>query len=213
VRPWHARLRAGTRDELNALAEEAGVVTESGRPVRFVEPSRSDPYYEIHVFETGCVHTRADNWHDLFNALVWLAFPRAKARINALHAAAIPLEGGRRGPLRDLLTIFDEGGAVRTPTRTLVFGHATMEQALKPWPGIACKVLPVGSDDDLDDGIARAIGALAPHGTPKSLRTHPVFRELPGWLPGYTAAQGVGRAVAVPQGAEESPGSTGQDAG
>jgi len=27
-----------------------------------------------HVFETGEVQTRPDNWHDLFNALVWLAF-------------------------------------------------------------------------------------------------------------------------------------------
>lgn len=181
--------------------------------MRFVVPSTSGPGYEIDVFETGRVQTRADNWHDLFNALVWLAFPRAKARINALHAAAIPREGGRRGPLRDLLTLIDEGGAVRTPTRTLVFGHATMEQALRPWPGIACKVLPVDGDDALDARIATAIGALAPGGTPRSLVTHPLFRELPGWLPGYTGDQGVGRAAAVPQGAEESPGSTERDAG
>ena len=34
-------------------------------------------------------------WHDLFNALAWLAFPRTKARLNAMHAAEIPAEGGR----------------------------------------------------------------------------------------------------------------------
>ena len=61
---------------------------------------------------SGEVHTRPENHHDLFNALCWLAFPRTKARINALHAAEIPREGGRRGRLRDLLTIFDEGGAL-----------------------------------------------------------------------------------------------------
>ena len=65
-------------------------------------PGRSDPYYEIHLFETGQVHTRPDSKHDLFNALAWLAFPQTKARINALHAREIAREGGKRGRLRDL---------------------------------------------------------------------------------------------------------------
>ena len=95
----------------------AGLRTESGKPVRFVPPGAKDAYYEIKVFETGEVETRPDNLHDLFNALAWLAFPRTKARINALHAAEIPREGGRRGRLRDLLTIFDEGGAHRAVRR------------------------------------------------------------------------------------------------
>ncbi len=212
MRPWLRRLKDRSRHSLNALADETGLLTESGRPVRFVAPGKSDPYYEIHVFETGCVHTRDDNWHDLLNALVWLAFPRTKARINAMHAAAIPFEGGKRGPLRDLLTIFDEGGAIRTPTRTTIFGHATMEQALKPWPGITCKVLCLPGDDDLDGPAAALMGALAPHGTPKHLATRPVFREL-GWGGAYNDVQGAGQAAAVPSGMEESPGSTEQDAG
>ena len=86
--------------------------TESGKPVRFVPPGAQRPLLRGQVFETGRVQTRPDSLHDLFNALAWLAFPRAKARINALHAAEIPREGGRRGRLRDLLTIFDEGGAI-----------------------------------------------------------------------------------------------------
>ena len=212
MRAWYRRLREPDRDSLNALAEEAGIATESGRPVRFVPPSRSDPYYEIHVFETGHVHTRPDNWHDLFNALVWLAFPLTKARINALHAATIPSEGGKRGPLRDLLTIFDEGGAIRSPQGLTIFGHATMEQALHPRAGLTCKVISVGAGEPVDALVAEALAALAPHGTPRHLPTHPVFREE-GWLAGYTAIQGAGRAAAVPQGAEESPGSTEQGAG
>jgi len=197
---------------LNALAEESGLLTESGRPVRFVAPERSDPYYEIHLFETGGVQTREDNWHDLFNALVWLAFPLTKARINAMHAAAIPFENGRRGPLRDLLTIFDEGGAIRTPQRTVIFGHATMEQALAPWPGIACKLLYAEEGPSLDSQAAAQLAALAPHGTPKHLATRPVFREL-GWAGAYNGSQGAGQAAAAPQGVEESPGSTERDAG
>jgi hypothetical protein len=52
--------------------------------------------------------------HDLFNALAWMAYPRAKAMINAQHAAILEERGEeeakRRGPERDALTLFDEGG-------------------------------------------------------------------------------------------------------
>ena len=39
-----------------------------------------------------------DNKHDLFNALAWLAFPKTKARINAMHAAEIPREARQARP-------------------------------------------------------------------------------------------------------------------
>jgi len=207
VRPWYARLGAeASLATLNALAEEAGLRTESGRAVRFVPPAAADPYYEIKVFETGCVQTRAGNLHDLFNALAWLAFPRAKARINAMHAAQIPLEPGRRGRLRDLLTIFDEGGAivrcadeelrrmirefrwrelfwecrerVLRSMQIVVVGHAVLEKALAPWPGIACKAMLIGMEDDAD---ACAAQWLSTHGSPQELAALPVF-GYPGWL-------------------------------
>ena len=113
-----------TNAELTAAAGEAK--TARGKPVRFVLPrERSDrerPYYEQHIADSGEVETRPSNWHDLFNALVWIAFPRAKAAINAQHAAILA-EGGeaearRRSPERDALTLFDEGGvavASRSP--------------------------------------------------------------------------------------------------
>jgi hypothetical protein len=69
------------------------VKTDSGQPIRFVPPGAKDAYYEIKVFETGRVETRPDSLHDFFNALAWLAFPRTKARINALHAAEIRGKG------------------------------------------------------------------------------------------------------------------------
>lgn len=119
--PALARLDPGrwpTHEELTALA--AGVATSTGIAVRFVPPrTRSDaerPYYESHIALTGEVETRPGNWHDLFNALAWIAFPGAKAAINAQHAALLA-EGGvaetrRRSPERDALTLFDEGGVV-----------------------------------------------------------------------------------------------------
>ena len=88
---------------------------ESGSALRFVPPSPAENRYgdyEMRVFDSGRVETRPDSKHDLFNALAWLAFPKTKARLNALHAAEIPFENGRRGRFRDLLTLIDEGGAI-----------------------------------------------------------------------------------------------------
>ena len=179
--------------------------------MRFVPPAASDPYYEVHLYETGRVQTRPGNRHDLFNALCWLAFPRTKARINALHAAEIPREGGRRGRLRDLLTIFDEGGAlvacadetlnalvrgfrwkalfwdrraeVRERMRVIVLGHATLEQALDPRPAITCKALFVDPARDADAQAAAWLESLPEGASPRLLAPMPVF-GYPGWLPG-----------------------------
>ena len=102
-----------TLAELNRLCEEREVVSGGGEPLEFVpQEAKTGEPYEKRVFAYGKVLTRNRNWHDLFNALAWIAFPRTKAALNARHAAQIPREGGRRGPLRDLLTIFDEGGAI-----------------------------------------------------------------------------------------------------
>lgn len=172
--------------------------------MRFVPPGPSDPYYEIQVFQTGKVQTRADSRHDVFNALVWLAFPKAKARINALHAREIPREGGRRGRLRDLLTIFDEGGAIvvgsgevealvrasrwkelfmekHRQLGIVVLGHAVLEQALAPYPGITCKVIFARPGQDLD---AHCADWLATKGaSPRDLPPLPIM-GYPGWYPG-----------------------------
>lgn len=104
-----------------ALTEAAhGVVTSRGQAVRFVAPrghtDRERRYYELHIADTGEVETRPENWHDLFNALAWIAFPRAKAAINAQHAALLEergeAEAKQRSPERDALTLFDEGGVI-----------------------------------------------------------------------------------------------------
>ena len=182
--------------------------------MRFVPPRPSDPYYEIDVFETGRVSTRPESRHDLFNALAWLAFPRTKARLNALHAAEIPREHGRRGRKRDLLTLLDEGGVivecaeeellallrgfrwkelfwdnrarVLRAMRLAVLGHAVLEKALDPWPGVTCKALFVSPGSDVDEAAARWLGALPQDATPRGLAVMPVF-GYPGWLPGSDA--------------------------
>lgn len=72
--------------------------------------------YEARLWETGEVATRPDNWHDFFNALVWLTFPHTKRAINTSHLQAMNPAGdwgGKvRGKVRDALTHFDECGIV-----------------------------------------------------------------------------------------------------
>ena len=212
MRPWLGVGR--TLEQLNKAADKRGLRTESNQPVRFVPPAGIDRHYEVSVHETGRVATRPESLHDWFNALAWLAFPRTKARINAMHAAEIPREqekcGGRRGRLRDLLTIFDEGGAlvacddagliallrgfrwkelfweqrsrVRASMRCLVLGHAVLEQALAPRPGITCKVVLVDPRTDADAQGADWLASLPAGATPRDLAPLPVF-GYPGWLP------------------------------
>ncbi len=193
--------------EMTGLKVESGsavrFVPPSGNEGRYGD-------YEMRVFDSGLVETRPENRHDLFNALAWLSFPRTKARLNALHAVEIPRENGRRGRFRDLLTILDEGGAIvacgeadlvemlrgfrwqesfwqhrvrvlRT-MRVQVLGHAVLEQALAPWPGITCKAIFVAPGDDADAQAAAWLGKLPKDATPRELAPLPIF-GYPGWLP------------------------------
>ncbi|HWI37595.1 MAG TPA: DUF3025 domain-containing protein [Burkholderiales bacterium] len=203
MRPW---LGLRTLEELNLAAR--GIETESGHRIEFVAPAADPRPYEMQVFETGRVATRPDNLHDWFNALAWLAFPRTKARMNAMHAARIPLEGKQRGSLRDLLTVFDEGGVLvacadeelvrlvrelrwkelfwthrgRLPDamRLFVIGHAALEKALEPWPGITCKALFLSPQESVDEQAARWLARLQPTAKARDLSPLPVF-GYPGW--------------------------------
>jgi hypothetical protein len=176
LHPALARLpqdRWPTLEALSALAGDAR--TASGRSIRFVpnDPAGPGPGYEPQIFMTGDVPTRRDNWHDLFNALCWIAWPRTKARINAQHVALIEEKGAvelrRRGPERDALTLFDEGGVlvassdpalpqmirdfrwkalfwerrqqVAERLAFFVVGHGCYEQALAPYVGMVAKTV------------------------------------------------------------------------
>lgn len=72
--------------------------------------------YEPRCYLTGEVQTRTENWHDLFNALVWLTYPNAKAAINARHYLALShglgAKDSQRGRVRDMATLLDESGVI-----------------------------------------------------------------------------------------------------
>ena len=109
-------------DDLNRelAVRGAPIANAAGRPLRFVEHSRRraafEDDYEPRVFLRGEVQCRACNWHDYFNALVWLTFPAAKAALNARHYAERVRQRANgaqnRGPAQDTLTLFDEGGVI-----------------------------------------------------------------------------------------------------
>lgn len=80
-----------------------------------IEPRR---LYDGRICEEGVVPTRARNWHDFFNALVWAAFPAAKRGLHLrqhraiaqrVGAAAVALPSARTRE-QDGLALFDEGG-------------------------------------------------------------------------------------------------------
>lgn len=133
IAPWLARFdaldRFPTADELSVLYHERTRDLDL-RPLRFVPVGHSKPrrngrrpielhtLYDGRIFERGEVPTRIDDWHDLFNALAFVTFPRAKAVLNARQYAIlrerIPPQATRlpnaRTREQDALALFDEGG-------------------------------------------------------------------------------------------------------
>ena len=162
-------------ETLNALADDAGrVVNAQGQRVRFVtQAAKSKAFeagFEQRAFLKGEVQVRSLDWHDLFNALVWMSFPTAKAVINARHYEALSAaQSGNRVPVRDALTLFDEDGLVvissdaalielvrefrwkelfwtrreevRERMRFMLVGHALYHKALDPFIGLTGKAV------------------------------------------------------------------------
>lgn len=104
-----------------------------------IEPAEG---YEPHILAHEQVPTRPDNWHDAFNALCWLAWPRAKAAINRAHCEILEAGGEaerrQRSPARDVLTLLDEGGAV------LLLADAAIAEALqaRDWQRLFIELRP-----------------------------------------------------------------------
>jgi hypothetical protein len=100
---------------LTSLAAQGGLVSGMGAPLQFVlqEQLPCGQAYETFIAQTGCVPTR-DNFHDRYNALMWLTAPKTKALLNRLQQEEIARLGGvaKRGPVRDALTLWDENLAV-----------------------------------------------------------------------------------------------------
>jgi hypothetical protein len=143
---------------------------QQGLTIRFVAPEVISDYYEVAIAQKGHVATRANNWHDCFNALVWCAFPQSKAAITELHMRHFSPDGPR-GTVRDAATLFDECGLILpycddallqllidhqwqdlfqlhrndwgVKINALCFGHANYENLLEPFLGLTGKCWPI----------------------------------------------------------------------
>ena len=120
-------------------------------------PVRLSELYDARIARFAEVPCYRQSYHDLFNALMFAAFPRAKRALHERQYRALEgwvLEGAERLPERrtreqDALTLMDEGGSVvlcrpdwkpafeagqtltlsgtATGARLVVFGHALLE--------------------------------------------------------------------------------------
>ncbi len=145
------------------------IVAQEGRPDHF------EQHYAPRIYLHGEIQTRTENWHDFFQLLTWFIFPKTKAVINAIHIpkAKRRIEGGgdvgRRTPVENMLSLFDEGGVVITSSDPALlqlirdfkwkelfwqrrdelagkfdcttFGHAMYEKALAPYIGMTANAI------------------------------------------------------------------------
>jgi len=129
--PFNDKTEWPSLDSLNAARDIIHNAPKSAKQcrIRFVPQARSrdklEERYEPRIFLRGEVQTRRDNWHDFFNALVWMTFPRTKSILNALQYEQFQVaeheKRANRTPVQDALTIFDEGGAIVVSRDPLLF--------------------------------------------------------------------------------------------
>lgn len=127
--------------------------------------------FERRIVEQNELIVRPDNLHDTVNALVWRVFPKTKRAISETHVAlGAAATANGRPRRRDILTLFDEAGALIISQRddlqalheahewkrlfvdhraefirdcrVILFGHGTLEQlASNPHRGLTVKAL------------------------------------------------------------------------
>ncbi len=184
---WRDAGRAAEARVLHGASVADALNDVRAAPVRFVPQGAplAAGHYESGIRASGRVPTR-DNLHDFFNGLVWHRYPQAKAQLNRVQAEAIAADGigGRRGPVRDAATVFDENGAVFAGPEVLwqalaardwqalfvthraawaeawleLFGHALLEKLVCPRKGITAHVLrrPLAIENIASDPVVAA---------------------------------------------------------
>lgn len=189
---WTARDAWPTLDEYTEFADaERRSRAPEASEIRFAraEPKRTrarrdtalDPgrLYDGRIALHGEVPCLDHSYHDLFNVLVWAAFPRAKRALHARQFRAlqgwIP-ESASRLPNRrtreqDALTVFDEGGSVLVTTegalaidsepkrleaaaQCILFGHALMEHVAYGRSAVRSAAVVISLEGELPSGSA-----------------------------------------------------------
>ena len=169
---------------LDSLAHP--ILTLAGKKLKIVQqdgkPGHFNEHYAPRIYYTGEIQTRTENWHDFFQFLTWFMFPKTKAVINSIHVPAAQerienkQDSGRRSAVENMLSLFDEGGAVLLATdesllqlvkdfhwkelfwhrrseleskfKLITFGHALYEKALSPYVGMTANCIILQVDED-----------------------------------------------------------------
>lgn len=166
-------------NDLGALNRSAAERIGPDLRFTFSNPLQPDGlHYEQRIAERGEIAMRPGSWHDLYGALMWLAFPHAKRAVNACQVRDLRVVGAKqRTRHQQAITHVDEAGLIlacspRAPlarmyehdwegllfevreewrqyTEVFVLGHSLLEiRQLRPHDLLAAKVLPVIVDDD-----------------------------------------------------------------
>lgn len=177
-------------------------------------------HYEERIATRGLIATREANWHDLFNAMIWLRYPQLKRALNRQQMAEIAQIGRReRSRPQCAQTHFDEAGViavVKDPQLlelwdrhdwhglfwrrrsawldgsivVALFGHALLEHALTPGKLLVGKALVVMAEQG--KGSAEAVACCAEAIAEAHLLRDPLeLRPLPlSGIPGWHAGNG-----------------------
>lgn len=112
VNKWPTLEQFSTEFKIRKIQSHSNIqihsVEQGGAPEKF------NDQYESRIYLKGELQTRLENWHDYFNAMCWLQFPKIKSTLNTLHfkSSKTRQEGTNRRPLENAITLFDECGAV-----------------------------------------------------------------------------------------------------
>jgi hypothetical protein len=209
-----------TVEALDALLSTAGTPARhaySGAPLRFAAQTPAlladGLHYERRIHDTGRIATRPANWHDLFNALVWIERRPLKCAVNRAYVRAFgsPAGAPARSRAQCALTHFDEAGALvllrdralldcwdrhdwhglfwrhraawRGDAACIVFGHALLEHHLLPRAATVAKCVVLLGDWTSATAIAEVAADLA---AGRLLRDPAELRPLPlAGIPGW----------------------------
>ncbi len=206
--PWAESEQWPTVESLNSSGQSL-IHAYTGMPLVF-ERQTADlvadgMHYEQRIYQRGQIATRENNWHDLFNAMMWLKYPRIKSALNARQWADVHQHGLKtRTPGQCAMTLFDEAGAfVAMPdellecwklhdwhglfiehadawrlgqARVAVFGHALLDHALVTETLLVAKCIVLGEVADLSSGFDVLADEIQ---SGKILRANNELRTLP----------------------------------
>lgn len=151
-----------TIEDYNRLKNKVGFIAQN-----------PDIQYESQIYHHKQVPTRLHNWHDFFNNVTWLIWPKLKWALIEANIKEVK-NNHLRTPMQNLLAHFDECGMVicsteedvfedikahrwkklfldknlLTHTHPFIVGHGLLEKGLNPYIGMTGKAIfmPVEKD-------------------------------------------------------------------